>query len=230
MRNTTKTAFSLIEMLLVIAIIMILAGLLYPMFSSMRESARSTRCVSNLRQLQVAAMNFASGGSLPAPVSTLRTNTDIYTGQILSYTHIAGWISWCDHTDGETKPTAGGFTKTYGWLTTDKGVNSIMKGTLWGAAKDRAIYLCPTVALNKSCRTAVRSYSMNAAAGGVSILGLGNTLQVLFGDDGTLPATGTVAGQSQDATHDGSFATNNIWQIHQGKANVVFIDGHIEKR
>jgi len=220
--------FTLIELLVVIAIILVLAGLVFPIYSKMMESARSTRCVSNLRQLQVAAMNYAGGGKLPYAASWVEEHRDIYTGQLLSVEHHAGWVSWINHTDGESKPTDT-FTKTYGWQTDDSGTNSIMRGTLWGAARNLEIYRCPTVARNKNCSKSVRSYSMNAPAGSVSILGAGGTLMVLFGEDATLPATGTVSGQSQDATHDGSFLTNNVWQIHNGKGNVVYIDGHIEK-
>jgi len=47
-------AFTLIELLTVIAIIGILSAILLPVVGSVRESARTSRCVSNLRQLGVA--------------------------------------------------------------------------------------------------------------------------------------------------------------------------------
>lgn len=43
--------FTLIELLVVIAIIAILAAILFPVFAQARESARSTSCVSNMRQI-----------------------------------------------------------------------------------------------------------------------------------------------------------------------------------
>ena len=46
-----KLAFTLIELLVVIAIISILAAILFPVFAQAKEAAKSTQCLSNMRQL-----------------------------------------------------------------------------------------------------------------------------------------------------------------------------------
>ncbi len=50
--------FTLIELLVVIAIIAILAAILFPVFAGAREKARQTACLSNERQLGLAARMY----------------------------------------------------------------------------------------------------------------------------------------------------------------------------
>ena len=216
-------AFTLIEMLVVIGVIMILAAILMPALSRAKESGRVARCASNLRQLHLAAMNYAndSGGTLPVAVSRWIPNSDG-----TSWTLSQGWVHWANI-------PAAGTAGTYDWqdnTAAKLGTACITNGTFWPYVREMDVYLCPTFASRGVClsTTPRRSYSMptNTASvvSGGNILSVQATKSILFGDDGNIILT-----------LDPQFGTNEIgkWHIAAGGVRggqVVFLDGHVEKR
>ncbi len=65
----SSAAFTIVELLVTIAVIAVLVGLIVPALGAARESARSVVCKSNLRQLAVAAHDFTVGHNGAYPIA-----------------------------------------------------------------------------------------------------------------------------------------------------------------
>ncbi len=68
--ETMKQAFTLIELLVVIAIIAILAAILFPVFMQAKEAARKTQDMSNMRQIGLAFLGYASDNDDRFPLTS----------------------------------------------------------------------------------------------------------------------------------------------------------------
>lgn len=78
-----RVAFTLIELLVVIAVIAIIAAILFPVFAQARAKARQTACISNLRQIGMASLQYAQDYDDITVGTELGINPEYYWGEML---------------------------------------------------------------------------------------------------------------------------------------------------
>lgn len=64
-RRTIKRGFTLVELLVVVAVIAIFAGLLLPALASAKSKAKAVGCINNVRQLGLSFQLFVSDHGIP---------------------------------------------------------------------------------------------------------------------------------------------------------------------
>ena len=239
-----KKAFTLVELLVVIGIIAIVAGVLLTTFSGTSETAKAAQCLSNLKALANAALSYrAEYNVFPGAKSGQNATPKVTGNQVeFSYRDMPGWISWDSRnfstTSKQEYPQISMFTSDE-----DAGWFAITNGAVWRyMSGNRSAYVCPTHKQKVKRGNLWWSYVMNGRLAG-SFKENRAERTLLFGEipfqgaGNTFPA-GTAASKETDCRLDAPKADGTDGEEHLGGnhktanqwfAHVAFADGHVEK-
>src|SRR6266702_8935525 len=107
MTVNTKRAFTLVELLVTIAIIGILAALLLTALSSVKLKAQRIHCLSNVKQLALGSFMYASEHSRQAGVETSAFPGGNWMGTLNEYARVKGILMCPSAPLHQPPPTSG---------------------------------------------------------------------------------------------------------------------------
>jgi len=210
--------FTLIELLVSVSIIALLMGILLPSLSGAREQAKSVQCRSNLRQMALAAHDYANACRDRFPIAYYRELGAVST-----------FYAW-------------DFTTVKDWTVTPAAVR-VVPGLLWRGQTIEAVHQCPSYEgganwladpytgynYNTSYLGHGQGEAIPAPAMLAQVRNPGRT--ALFGDGryrgGANKFMRAPWSNPGDASFSGRFAGTQGY-CHRGKTNVAFCDGHAE--
>src|SRR5450432_4185691 len=79
--TSSKSGFTLVEIMIVVAIIGLLAAIAIPNFVHARTTAQMNACINNLRQIDAAIQQWALENNKGATATVLSTDITVYLGR-----------------------------------------------------------------------------------------------------------------------------------------------------
>ena len=232
-RPRPKSGFTLLELLVVVALVALLAGLLLPALAGAKRSGQAIQCLNNLRQLTLAWQLYADDhdDALAYNLGRNETRQTIADGSFLNW--VNNVMSW-ELDEDNTNLT---------WVTRG-GLGPYTAGAV-------GLYRCPSdVVLSDRQEKAgwearVRSISMNAMIGDAGeFTAAGTNVNVpgyrQFFRQAQIPEPSQIfvfIEEHPESIDDGYFLNKPAtleWHdlpasYHDGAANLAFADGHVEK-
>jgi prepilin-type N-terminal cleavage/methylation domain-containing protein/prepilin-type processing-associated H-X9-DG protein len=203
-RHLRRPGFTLIELLTVIAIIAILAGMLFPTFSRARENGRRASCASNMHQLGYGFAQYIGDydGRYPG------------AGQYQKWGNGGHWITGINDVDAGTAHKLAELASPFNATGNRADVEN---GAIFPYIKNSQVYMCPS---NQDSKVKNLAYSMNCALGGASEAAVDEASSIILLVD-------------EDKANDGYWytgtgSTDALIQTHNGGGNLVFVDSHVK--
>ena len=213
--KSLSIAFTLVELLVVISIIGLLAGLAVPAISGGLKSAKAGACLSNLHQIGVATMAYAADNSFKLPDAGTGTS-DMWADKLATFisttTKSKKSIFVCPGAlKTVSEATGGNIAITYG-----------MHGGLMPKGGSGSNITC---VVRQSEVILCADMCQNPANKGWSPFSIENPPIISSQTAGKSATMETAISTSTD-----SDSGNSAWMRyrHSGKVNVVMCDGHAE--
>jgi prepilin-type N-terminal cleavage/methylation domain-containing protein/prepilin-type processing-associated H-X9-DG protein len=226
MHLARKGGFTLVELLVVVAIIGILAGLLLPALAASKARARGLYCQNNNKQLVMGWLMYADDHSqfLAYNLAGAAAENNLnWAAGVLNWELSADNTNYAELTDSALGSYVSGVSSLYR-CPSDSVVSGLQSSAGWGSR--------------------VRSYSMNASvgdAGELSISGVNtnNPTYAQFFRLTSLPSPSRIfvfLDEHPDSISDGYFVNHSSYpewtrlpgSWHNGGATFSFADGHSE--
>jgi prepilin-type processing-associated H-X9-DG protein/prepilin-type N-terminal cleavage/methylation domain-containing protein len=228
-RPGVQPAFTLVELLVVIAVIAILAALLLPALNQSMQRARQIQCVNNVCQLGIALHEFVSDNH----IYPLETDTEYDKNGIA--TNYNTWVEALGHQLGLDYHRDTNFWDKGIWL-----CPSVRSKGIFGAAFESYGYNSFGIGDHKDSLGLGGHYGMASVPVGAQpvykppvneseikspseMMAIGDGF---YGEGSKIYSGIGLFWRNYEV--GGFFDTATAYARHQGKANVVFCDGHVE--
>ena len=208
-------AFTLVELLVVLAVLALLAALLLPALAHAKHTAARTRCASNLRQLGLAAQLYCDEND-NVSFRYLRGATN--GGDLW-------WFGWLER-----------------WNAGNEGARAFdpSTGALWPYLGGRGVELCPSfdyafAGLKLKASGAAWGYGYNRHLSGTNITIVRRPSDTaLFADAAQVNTFQAPASPDRPMLEEFFYVSTNSFEAtahfrHRQFANAVFLDGHVER-